>query len=129
MKRIVIFLLGLLLCFLVACNGRYKTVNIEDVELVSVWTHSGRYELTDDETSELIKLYNNSEYKGKATGEGGTPEFGASVELKGGKQLIVNDYGYGNIHFEAFNDGEKGFYLDNKELLSFITQLCENNIT
>lgn len=129
MKRIVLIAFCLLLCFLVGCNGRYKTVDIEEVVSASVWTHNGQYELNAEELAEFIKLYNSSEYKGKATGEGGTPEFGASVELEGGKQLIVNDYGYGNIHFEAFNDGEKGFYLDNEELLSFITQLCENNIT
>ena len=128
MKRIILIPLSLLLCFLVGCNGRYQTVSIEDVESVSVWTHSGRYELTEDEATKFIELYNNSEYKGKATGEGGTPEFGVIISLKNGKEMHVQEFCGKHADFEAFGNAKNSFYLDNQEILSYITKLCEDNI-
>ncbi len=128
MKRIVLIAFCLLLCFLVGCNGHYKTVDIEEVASAKVWTHNGSYELNAEELTELIKLYNSSEYKGEATGEGGTPAFGVSVEYGNGKELVVNEYGWKSIQFEVFENSSKGFYLNNEELLSFIMKLCEDNI-
>lgn len=128
MKRIVLIILCLLLCFLVGCNGRYKTVDAEEVASASAWTHNGRYELNAEELAELIKLYNSSEYKGKATGEGCTPEFGVEISLENGEKLYVDEFCGKRGDFEAFYSSGKAFYLDNEKLLSYIEELCEENI-
>lgn len=128
MKRIILIALSLILCFLVGCNAHYKTVDVGTVTSASVWTYDGRYELNDEELAELIKLYNSSRYKGKATGDGGTPEFGASISFENGEELCVNEFGGKYGDFEAFYNAKKAFYIDNEELLSFVEKLCEDNI-
>ena len=128
MRRIVLIMLCFLLCFLVGCNGRYKTIDEEKIVSAEVWTHNGNYELNDDELTEVIKLYNASEYQGKATGEGGTPEFGVIISFENGDWLYVNEFCGKSGDFEAFYKATKAFYLDNEELLSYVRELCEDNI-
>lgn len=113
-----ITLMFLLLILLTACNS-YSTISLTDVESVTVWIHESQRNLTEDEISEFLEQYNSSEYGGKATGEGGTPDFGISIILNDGNEILVNDF-YGKV--EVYAD-KKSFYLENEELYELIKRI------
>ena len=115
MKRSIILMFSLLI-LLTGCNS-YSTISLNDVESATIWTHESQRNLTESEIFEFLEQYNSSEYSGKATGEGGTPDFGISMTLNDGNEILVNDF-YGKV--EVVYADKKAFYLKNEELYELI---------
>lgn len=111
MKKIIIFLAVTLFLFC-GCSGSLSVIDIADVDKVEIWTPQSRREATAEEVANLIELYNASQYGGKATGEGGTPDFGATILLKNGNEIAVNDFASGKM--EVFSTVET-FYLESQD--------------
>jgi hypothetical protein len=119
MKKILFFLV--LLCLLLtACKGPSFTIDYDNVEKAVVWSHQSEYQLTEDETSKVIEEYNKSKYGGRATGEGGTPDFGLSIFFEDGQEAWVNDFSSGVM--EVYHN-KKVFYLENENLYYLIKKL------
>ena len=97
------------------------SMDINRVDKIILWTHESERQLTAEETSDIISQYNASEYGGKATGEGGTPDFGLRIFTQDGEAVRMNDF-YGK--FEVFTE-EGTFYLLNEQLYQFIKNLSE----
>ena len=117
MKKSITLMFSLLI-LLTGCNS-YSTISLTDVESATVWTHESQRNLTEDEISEFLEQYNSSKYGGKSTGEGGTPDFGISITLNDGNEILVNDF-YGKA--EVYAD-KKSFYLENEELYELIKRI------
>ena len=120
-KRILPLLIAILfLLSFSACGNSFEHIELEDVESIRVWLHEddGAYnyrDLTQGEIMSFIDLYNTSTYVGKATGEGSTPQFGATIKLKNNRTLLVNEF------ISAKADIEAGkHYINNQELLQYI---------
>ncbi len=113
-----IFLMCLALILLTGCDP-YSALTPDDVESAMIWTHESQRDMTEDEISKVLEKYNSSEYGGKATGEGGTPDFGISMQLSDGKEIWINDF-YGKVEVYA---GKKSFYLENTELYELIKRI------
>jgi len=62
------------------------------VKKAVVWTHQPENQLTEDEVLKIIEEYNKSKYGRRATGEGGTPDFGLIIFFKNGQKTLVNDF-------------------------------------
>ena len=120
-KRILPLLIAILfLLSFSACGNSFEHIELDDVESIRVWLHEddGAYnyrDLTQGEIMSFIELYNTSTYVGKATGEGCTPQFGASIELKNDRTLLVNEFCGKNADIEAGKH-----YINNQELLQYI---------
>ena len=121
MKKILFLLISfILLLSLSACGGSFEHIKLDDVESIKVWLYEddGTYNcrnLTQGEIMTFIELYNTSTYVGKATGEGCTPQFGATIKLKNNRTLLVNEF------ISAKADIEAGkHYINNQELLQYI---------
>jgi hypothetical protein len=117
LKRSIILMCSTLI-LLIGCNP-YSEITQDDVETAMIWTHELQRDMTDDEISQFLKQYNSSEYGGKSTGEGGTPDFGVSITLTDGKEIWVNDF-YGKVEVMA---NKKNFYLENEELYELVKVL------
>ncbi len=115
MKKSIILMFSLLI-LLTGCNS-YSTISLTDVESATIWTHESQRNLTENEIFEFLEQYNSSEYGGKATGEGGTPDFGISITLNDDNEILVNDF-YGKV--EVIYADKKAFYLKNEELYELI---------
>lgn len=111
MKKALCLCTFILLLFS-GCGYSFSAIDSADVEKMIVWTHESRRELSEEEISGLMAQYNASSYGGKATGEGGTPDFGIKIVLRNGKELFVNDF-YGKV--EVIGD-DRSFYLENPDL-------------
>ena len=108
---------------LTSCKSNFSKLNTEDIKDIKIWTHAGSRDLTESEISEFVRLYNASAYGGKATGEGGTPDFGISFKLiRYDKNLTVNDFNKKD-KLEIVGNGQ--FYIINKELYEFIEKLSK----
>lgn len=82
MKKLLALLCITVLCFsFSACGKSLDLIDVAQGEKVILWSHNGKYELTEEESKRLIELYNDSNYEGRANGEGGTPDFGVSIYL------------------------------------------------
>lgn len=117
MKKSIILMFSLLI-LLTGCNS-YSTISLNDIESAMIWTNESQRDMTEDEVSKVLEQYNSSEYSGKATGEGGTPDFGISISLNDGKEIFINDF-YGKV--EVYAD-KKSFYLKNEELYELIKRI------
>ena len=114
------------------CSGNgFQEIRKGDITDISVWSdhadgsgESSHRLLTSDEISEFVSLYNASEYNGKATGEGGTPGFGANIILKN-SELIVNEFN-GKSDFEVFYLNGKALYINNSELYDYLKNIASN---
>ncbi len=121
MKKILFLLISfILLLSLSACGASFEHIELDDVESIKIWLYEddGTYNyrnLTQGEIMTFIELYNTSTYVGKATGEGCTPQFGASIELKKDRTLLVNEFCGQKADIEAGK-----YYINNQELLKFI---------
>lgn len=100
------------------------SMDINRVDKIILWTHESERQLTAEETSDIISQYNASEYGGKATGEGGTPDFGLRIFTQDGEAVRMNDF-YGK--FEVFTE-EGTFYLLNEQLYQFIKNLAAESV-
>jgi len=125
-KILIIFILCLSLA---ACLGRLESVEGDQVEKIAIWRHSHQNEvfLEPGEAQSVLSMYGAAHYGGKATGEGGTPEFGLVFYLKNGERLYLNDFSE-QPEFEAFlrsENGEKSdaFYVESDELRTFTKNL------
>ena len=67
----------------------------------------------------IIEEYNKSKYGRRATGEGGTPDFGLIIFFKNGQKTLVNDF-YGKVEV---SHNKKSFYLENENLYHLIKEL------
>ena len=117
MKKTICFSM-LILLFFSGCDNSFSMIDYSDVEKIIIRTHQSEREASEDEASSIIELYNASKYGGKATGEGGTPDFGARIVLKNGNEIRVNDF-YGKVEVFAPN---KAFYLESQELYEMIKE-------
>lgn len=115
MKKLFIFITLMVFLFS-GCNNSFFKIDNTEVEKIIIWTHSSERELTANETANIIELYNTSTYDGKATGGGGTPDFGVRIILKNNDIITVNDFG-GN--FEVFMKN-RAFYLENEVLYELL---------
>ncbi len=122
LKKSIILICSTLI-LLTGCNP-YKTLTPEDVESVMIWTHESQRDMTENEISEFLQKYNSSEYGGKATGEGGTPDFGIFILLNDGKEIRVNDF-YGKVEVYADN---KSFYLENAKLYELLKRISGSSL-
>ena len=135
--RSKIVLLISLLCIVIACvllfvYSEYHTrIDVNQVEKIVVWdyTHDNSIEIDATDTKRFLELYNSSKYGGKATGEGGTPEFGIVVHYTNGKSLYISDFHCMGHDFEVFLYGRNGkgqaYYVDSEELYEFVLELVE----
>ena len=122
----VLFLVILSLLLLTACR-KLEKIDADLVEKIVLWEHSPPgIPLTAEESAKFIELYNASEYDGKPTGEGGTPDFGIMVYFTDGTCLHANDF-YGRL--EAWITNPEGhtqddFYIRSQELYAFVSELA-----
>ena len=134
-RRIATILAALfvvILCVsLLVITNRIEKIKDNQVEKIIIWSDTkGEYEFNSDETAEFINLYNSSKYKGKATGEGGTPEFGIRVVLRDGGRFNITNVCCSDEEFELSirnSDGEKEnwYYFKNQSLYDFALDLIE----
>jgi len=123
MKRMIACALGLalLLAALAGCGSSFSQLGATRIEGVTIWTHAASWELREDELFEFVRLYNVSSYGGKATGNGGTPDFGISFQfVDSDKHFGINEFGK---KFEVYADGSS-FYLESTELYEFVKGLA-----
>ena len=111
MKKLIIFLASALLLFS-GCISSFSIIDNTEVKKVIFWTHQSEREATADEMANILELYNTSKYGGKATGEGGTPDFGAKIILENDDEIYVNDF-YGKVEVLTKN---RTFYLESQNL-------------
>lgn len=111
MKRLFVFLILALFLFS-GCSSSFSAMDNTEVKKVIFWTRQSEREATADEMASILELYNTSKYGGKATGEGGTPDFGARIILENDDEIIVNDF-YGKVEVLTKN---KAFYLETQKL-------------
>ena len=111
MKKLIICLASALLLFS-GCSSSFSIIDNTEVKKVIFWTHQSEREATADEMTNILELYNTSKYGGKATGEGGTPDFGAKIILENDDEIYVNDF-YGKVEVLTKN---RTFYLESQNL-------------
>lgn len=119
MKKLLVLMAFILLT---GCSNSFSAIHRDAVENIVVWTHESERKLTEAEALKAIEQYNMSEYGGRATGEGGTPDFGLIISLASGEIINVNDF-YGKV--EVFTQ-DKSFYLENENLYNFVKELSES---
>jgi len=115
---------------LTSCSGNsFKQIKNEDIVEVSVWANlpendwsTFTKELTDDELSNFILLYNKSQYNGKSSGEGGTPDFGAIIKFKNGDSYSLNQFA-GKSDFEVVMKNHQSFYLNNSDMFDYLNEI------
>lgn len=126
MKKIFALILGIVLILsLCSCSlKRYPTIEAEQVESIFLWEHTSCWEMDPDQSEKFLKLYNRSWYKGKGTGEGGTPGFGVKIHFVDGAVWYINDFQTMGRDFEVglFEDDQRKawFYLNNQALLDYL---------
>ena len=89
-------------------------------------------ELTAEETEKFIILFNSAAYAGKATGDGGTPDYNFTVYFKDGSYMWVNDFNSMRKDFEVsvYNPLKikiAWYYLDSQSLLNFMHKLADQS--
>lgn len=137
MKRSKNVLFISILCVLVACvlvlvcEDNPAQIDVNQVETIAVWDYiqDNCIEIDAADTERFLKLYNSSKYGGKATGEGGTPEFGAIVHYADGKSLYVSDFHCLGHDFEVYLYGRNGkgqaYFVDSEELYEYVLELVK----
>lgn len=119
---VMLLLLGAGLFFALSAP-RFQAVDAARVESVTVWNHETDRQLSAEETATVMQVYNGATYGGKATGEGGTPDFGARILLKNGQTILVNDFS-GKVEVFTNDLFGRGFYLESATLYSIIEELA-----
>lgn len=120
-KLIAVIPLLLLLLLLSGCNDSFSAIDRNEVEKIIIWFNvQSKRELSEDEIIQIIDLYNASEYGGKATGEGGTPDFGLRIILNNNNEIRVNDF---NSKVEVMVQN-KTFYLESESLYNTIKDIA-----
>ncbi len=134
-KRILILIAIVMVIALVLGAGfyfgyfgsRFPKLAPDGVASITVWSHDGLRQLDAGEVVTVISAYNTAVYDGRATGEGGTPDFGAEILLTNGKTIWINRFS-GSVS-EVFTDGlfKRAFYLESASLMSAIEQMAKNS--
>ncbi|MBR2338567.1 MAG: hypothetical protein IKA63_03785 [Clostridia bacterium] len=110
--------------FFVLSSPQFQAVDTDQVASVTVWNHENDRQLSAEEVTAVIEAYNAAIYGGKATGEGGTPDFGARILLKNGYTILVNDFSGKSEVFTNDLFG-RGFYLESAELYGVVEELAK----
>ena len=115
-------------CCVVKWYKRFPQIDAQRVEKITVWSYTARQQLDSDEIDKFIQMYRSSQYNGNGTGEGGTPEFGASVYYIDGSVLHVNDFqtmgrDFEVTLFDATGKREVWCYINNQALLEYLSML------
>lgn len=122
MKEIIIFLAMAVFLFS-GCSRSFSAIDDTEIEKMVIWTHQSEREASADEMANIIEQYNTSKYDGKATGEGGTPDFGVKIILKNGDEICVNDF-YGKV--EVFTK-KHSFYLESEFLYETLKKAASSS--
>ena len=105
-----------------SCKSSFSLLAAENIKDVSIWTQTASKNLDEEQIFEFVRLYNLSSYGGKATGEGGTPNWGIAFKFADSdKSASVNDF---NGKLEVVRNGGS-FYLENKDLYAFMEALSK----
>ena len=125
-----LFIVILCVSMFTACN-KIKSIEESQVEkiVVRVVDSEKEYEMTSDDATKFIELFNASKYEGKSTGEGGTPQFGISIYFSDGAHLQINDFD-GLRKFEvsfrkANEDQQHSYYISSEELYTFAAEMAD----
>ena len=122
-----IFLIIILCMSLMASCGEIKKLDQSSIEKINIWSGASKAsELTEEQKTEFIKLYNAAEYDGKANGQGGTPQFGIYIDLSDGTKLNVNDF-FTKLEVTVRNKKGKTkawYYINSQELYTFMSELA-----
>ena len=131
MKKYIAIILAVTFVFLcIGCSASndYPQISYAQIESVHVWAQ-GTYndmQLNVDEMKTFITLYNQSQYMGEGTGNGGTPEWGVFVCYKNGDELYINEFN-GSEDFEISlhtSTGKKAWcYVNNQELINYLQEM------
>jgi len=121
-KMISLSAILLSLCIFTSCSPKISYLSRQDIKDVKIRTHTGSRELTEDEISEFIGLYNSSSYGERKTGQGGTPDFNLHFTLiEKDIDIGLNDF-YGKL--EPYGTGIER-YIESIELYEFIKNLSK----
>lgn len=94
-------------------------IDLEEVDYIVAHTHTTRAILDAEDQVRFVELYNMGTIGGRATGEGGTPDYGFGIHLNDGTDVFVNP-------FNKQHDFEVGaYYIENDALLRFAEMLIE----
>lgn len=131
-KWLLIALCAILLVAVFAIRQRnlYK-IDPHRVDRITFEDRPETRELTAEETAKFIELYNSAVYAGKATGDGGTPDYNFTVHFKDGSYMWVNDFNSMGKDFEVsvYNSLKieiAWYYVDSQHLLTFMHTLADN---
>lgn len=129
-KRIAALCTVILCVVLSSCSGLfYEQIDADRVERIIVCNPAAECEIDADDAGKFIQLYNASAYGGKATGEGGTPDFQVSVYLDNGNPIRVNDFGALGKDLEVSSGSADWFYLNSEDLYSFMAGLVDKYLS
>ena len=131
LKKIIILGFFIIVFTISSCSTKtFNQIQESDISEISIWKESEEPNnnlastklLFNDEKSKFVTLYNNSQYEGKATGEGGTPYFGAKVIFKDNSELVINQFD-DKGKFEVFYFKKQAYYLENQHLYDFLNDI------
>ena len=138
-KKIIVLsiFVAVILCIATVCvsvliyKNSFSKISPDKVEKVVVWVDGPTKdkELNTEETEALIKMYNGSKYAGNGKGDGGTPQVQAIVYFTDGSVLRISEFGLIDRDIEVTLRSKNGiekrwFYLNNQELLDYLTSFC-----
>ncbi len=123
MKKMLVWVfVGAMVLLFSSCGTAFAPLETDKVEKITLWTQEAEVELAAEDIQTVVDLYNTSVYGGKATGEGGTPDWGLYIHLKNGDTMCVNQF-FGE--FEVFIEDKAGFYLENEAFYTHLSTLAE----
>lgn len=125
-RLIFLFFAFFLFASLLTACQKNQRIESNQIEKIVAWTHNtAEYTLSEDDFAKFIELYNAAQYGGKATGEGGTPDFGIIVYFSDGTYLRVNDfYGKLEVGLDKGSNKEAWYYISSNELYTFMAELA-----
>lgn len=87
--------------------------------------------LSAEDAEKFIWLFNLAQYKGRGTGEGGTPDIQVYVYYKDGSYLIISEFGGKGKNFEVSLRNADGkhtgvwYYVNSEALEQFVLELID----
>ena len=127
----ILCILFVTIIILSGCSGSdnsFRKIAAEDISEITVHdTQTGASRtLTDDEISTFVSYYNDSTYRGKSTGNGGTDDFGAEVKFTNNDDMQANQFVSNNM-FEVYythNKKLQRYYIYSPELYQFLSNIA-----
>lgn len=130
-KWMIIALCALLLVGLFwVCRGNINRIDANTVLKVSFGSTPEFDGWSVEDTETFIDLFNEAQYAGKGTGEGGTPDITVFVYFKDGSYMWVSDFDGRGLDFEVTLHGsdkkiDAWYYLNSEELKIFILEMLD----